>query len=344
MSIRETWIEISESNCIHNYERLKEVTKKEIMPVVKGNAYGHGDTMISKILEEHGAPMLCVFSYDEAIKLEKDGIKTDILIFSNVELSDIEAYHQPNFIYTISSEDWYQKIKGTNLDVRFHIEINTGMNRSGFRNRDVIEAVVSELNVEGIYTHFQSPTNMEKGKLQLEKFEEMIRILNHEFAWVHVGNAPLELVKHETWINSFRVGLGVYGYRVDVDNLKPVLSMYSNIVHKDTAYAGETIGYDHTYDVMETMSFATISIGYADNFDVRNHDVPVWIHDTFYPIVGKVCMNQTMMAVDERIQVGDTVELIGSHRTCDMISKGTGISTYAILSTLSERIERKLAK
>lgn len=341
MSIRETWIEISKSNCIHNYERLKEATEKEVMPVVKGNAYGHGDTVISQILEECGAPMLCVFSYDEAIKLAQDGIETDILIFSNVELKDIKLHHQPNFIYTISSEDWYDKIKNAELDVRFHIEINTGMNRSGFRNLEVIEDVLKNLNVEGIYTHFQSPTNIEKGQLQLEKFKTLVENLEQEFTWVHVGNAPLVLVKGEAWINSFRIGMGLYGYRVDVEGLKPVLSMFSNIVHKDTAYAGETIGYDHTFDVIETMDFATMSIGYADNFDIRNHDVPVWIHSKFYPIVGKVCMNQTMIAVDNTVHVGDTVELIGPHRTCEMISKGTGISIYAILSTLSERINRK---
>ncbi|WZU03082.1 hypothetical protein MGH68_02380 [Erysipelothrix sp. D19-032] len=124
-------------------------------------------------------------------------------------------------------------------------------------------------------------------------------------------------------------------------DLEPILTLNASVTHLDHIQAGETVGYDYTYTASVDEMFATMPIGYADGFDVRNHSVPVSINNHTYPIIGKVCMDQTMIRVDESVKFGDTIQLLGPNRTAKMIHEATGIMPYIQLSTLSDRIERR---
>ncbi|QIK69227.1 alanine racemase [Erysipelothrix sp. HDW6C] len=339
MGFRETWATINLDHLKHNYTTIKEQTQTSVFGVVKANAYGHGDIVIAKELIALGSEIICVSSIDEAIRLSNAGIEHDILIFSYVNRDAIIASTRSNYIYTVPSMAWYEQVSDLNL--RLHVEINTGMNRYGVRHVEDVERILKQGNVEGIYTHFQSPENLEAGNVQLQKFKAIVDALNYDFKWIHVGNAPTPLIVDQAWINGSRLGLGLYGYRVDMPELKPILELYSHICYLEPIEKGETIGYDHTYTVEEDGLYGTMPIGYADNFDIRNKLVPVAIHGKFYPIVGKVCMDQTMIHVDSAVKLGDPVELIGPHRTSKMIHDATGVMTYIQLSTLSDRITRK---
>ncbi len=337
---RETWADIYLNRLENNYKLLTQQSGKEIFGVVKANAYGHGEYEISKKLLEIGCPILCVSSLDEALSLTQQGINSDILIFSYVHPDDIKMYHHENYIYTVPSLDWYESIKGIETKLRLHVEINTGMNRYGIKNYSELANMAKNHSVEGIYTHFQSPVTDDTNREQLQVFKEVYEAYQGELKWVHVGNAPFDLVNDENWINGMRVGLGMYGYRSNTEGLEPVLELKSKITHLDTALVGETIGYDYSYEVKEAIHFATMPIGYADGFDRRQSHAPVWIRDQFYPIIGKICMDQTMIKVDKQCLFYDEIELIGKHRTCAYIEKLTGIIPYIQLSTLSHRIRR----
>lgn len=341
MDGRETIATINLDNLSYNINKIKEVTGKSLFGVVKANAYGHGDVECSRIMIEENLPFICVSSIDEAQRLVEKGILHDILIFSYVDPNFIASNHQEQFVYTIPSIEWFRKVQTLDLDLRLHLEINVGMNRIGIKhNQEIEEILSSEVSLEGIYTHFPSPENLEKGREQLARFEKIVTTSNRDFKWVHVGNAPVSIIKNSSVINGFRMGLAVYGYRVDMPVLKPVLSLHSTILHIDEVEAGESIGYDYTYGVETKELFGTMPIGYADCFDVRNNLVPVYINGRPYSIVGKICMDQTMIRIDEHVCLGDVVELIGEHRTCAQLENITGISKYVLLSTLSERITR----
>lgn len=192
--------------------------------------------------------------------------------------------------------------------------------------------------------HFQRPEVSDLAHKQLAQFRSIVESLKYKPQWVHVGNASVELVKNESWINGVRVGLGLYGYRDDVDNLVPVLSLYTKLTHLQFLNAQETIGYEYSYTVEKAGMYGTMPIGYADGFDMANSNLPVYINNTPYSIVGKICMDQTMIALDNSVKFYDVIELIGINRNLESISSITGKSLYWLLTDIKERIERVYIK
>lgn len=339
MMFRETWAEIDLSALKHNYNRIKNATGVSIFPVVKANAYGHGDIEVSKFLETLDAPLLCVSSIHEAIHLQNNGITTDILIFSYVNPEVILETKSFNFIYTVPNVQWIERVESLGLSLRLHLEYNGGMNRYGIHDLITIQEIGRKHTLEGVYMHFQKAENTLKTKNQLEGFKSIIDNLAQIPQWIHVGNASLEIFKQNPWINGFRVGLGLYGYRDDMD-LTPVLSLYTKVTHIDYLLTNETVGYDYDYHVQDAGYYGTIPIGYADGFVRKNRNLPVWINEKPYTIVGKICMDQTMVQLDDSVDFLDSVELIGKHRTLSSLVDATGFSAYEILTGLSERIKR----
>lgn len=339
--MRSTVATIDLSALVWNYQHLQEFTEKTIFPVVKANAYGHGILEISKEFDAMDVPFLCVSSIDEALVLYEAGIRSDILIFSYVDTHSIEKYHQKQFVYTATSMAWCEAVERLAFQIRYHIEVNVGMNRYGIKPNDLEEIENTQHCIEGIYTHFSSPLSNDTIDAQIARFETVVKNAKLEYRWVHCGNAPLEVMKACEWIHACRVGLGLYGYRHDVKDLKPVLSLSTRIHHVDHLYAGETVGYEETYTAQEDACFASVPLGYGDGFDLRNSGDGLYVNETSYPIIGKVCMDQTMLLVDDCVKIGDRVEIIGVQRTCYDISQYTQISIYVLLTSISTRVKRE---
>lgn len=338
----ETWAEISLDKLNHNYQSLSnQIGDRSVFPVVKANAYGHGMIEMAKAFEQMGAQILCVSAIEEAVKLVESGISVDILIFGRTSNKAIQKYHHPQFIYTISSIAWLNEIE---KPVRLHLEINTGMNRMGIKLKSEIFQVLKNHKVEGIYTHFASNTENQFTQRQLMNFKQIIAEISlSEIKWIHVGNIPLAYLEELPNVNGVRFGLSLYGYHPYLP-LEPVLSLYSKISHIDYLSEGETVGYDYTYIANKDEIFATVPIGYADGFDLRQKLYPVYIKGNAFPIIGKICMDQLMIRGNQSIQVDDTVELIGEHRELDAVSFKTGLTIYEVLSRLPERLQRKYIK
>ena len=337
---RDTFATIDLSKVSQNYKLLEGLSKTKVFGVVKANAYGHGSIELAKHLEALGTPFLCVSSIDEALELIENGIQNDILIFSYVSKQDIIKYHHENFAYTVTSKDWYESIKDLPMTLRLHVEINTGMNRYGIKESDINDLFQGHHIIEGVYTHFNAPSINASTLKQMEEFKKLVTKLEQDVKWIHCGNAPMEFMADNSWINGGRFGLGLYGYRLDCPQLQPVLNLTTKINHIDVLKAGDTLGYDATYTAHDDGIFAAIPIGYGDGFDLRNNTTSVYINDKAYPIVGKVCMDQTMLLIDSDVKFEDSVEIIGPHRTCFMIEKETGMSVYIQLTGLSHRLKR----
>lgn len=336
MNTRETiaYIELNKIN--ENIKILETKTNKTVLPVIKANAYGHGDQEVVDIFQSN-VPFFCVSSMDEALKVETD---KDILIFSYVDPEMIQRYHQENFIYTVTSIAWLESVK--DLKLRLHIAVNLGMNRVGIKNTSQIEKILeSPHKIEGIYVHFPSNSLIEKAKKHLEVFEALVESVEYEFEWIHLGNAPVELIKKAKIVNSARFGLAIFGYRNDVPELKPVLSLYSKIIHIDELKKGDTVGYDYSYTAQQDAHFGLLSIGYADGLDMRNNLLSAYSEGLRLPIIGKICMDQSMLLLDEKSRIGDWVELIGPHRTPFDIQKVCAVTVYQTLSGLRNRIHRE---
>lgn len=338
--VMRSWIDVDLNALSHNYQVLKNQSQKEIFGVVKDNAYGHGIVEIAKHLESLKIPLLCVFSQEEALELRSKGIKTDILVFG---FTPLELIKSNDFIYTLPSMDWFHQSLESNLKLRLHIEVNTGMNRIGLKRLDDLQEVLqSHHTIEGIYTHFASPSNIQAGKQQAETFMNLLDHIDYDFKWIHLGNAPREILVEYPIVNAARFGLGLYGYREGFSQLQPILSFHTNVEFVDQALKGQTIGYDHTYKVEEDLTYGTIPLGYSDGFDMRQALSPLYIDGKFQAVLGKVCMNQTMLELDN--PTISLVEVFGKNRTLEKVSSETGISIYVLLTCLHEKINRNYKK
>lgn len=337
--MRDTVATIALDHLDSNLTQLHKQSNCVVFPVVKANAYGHGMVEIAQYLDGK-VPLICVSSIDEAMQLVEQGIESDILIFSSTDLSDIVESHHEQFIYTVTSLSILESYNQYKDSLRLHIEINTGMNRYGIKPEQLSNLSKTHHQIDGIYTHFNSPLNNEISRSQFEGFHEVLRNLVFDVKWVHVGNASIELIKENPWINAARFGLGLYGYRDDVTGLKPVLSLESKIKHIDYIHKDETLGYDYSFKANEDGYFGSVPIGYGDGFDMSQSQVPFYINGQFMNIIGKICMDQTMVLLDDKVAINDRVEIIGEHRTLQMISEATQISKYVLLTCLSHRIRR----
>ena len=339
MLSRETWAEVSLSTIESNYEHAKkEINDHEILPVLKANAYGHGLNQVSRLFDDIKLPFLCVASLDEAYQLMDAGVEHDILIFSYLDPSFVLKNNRNNLIFTIPSLEWYEKVKGK---ARFHLEINSGMNRMGIKTIEDAKAVMdaSHGDVEGIYTHFSSSVYDEKSVAQAKRFTLIYEALNHKFDYVHAGNISVKLFNELEVFDSMRLGLGLFGYRHDLDT-KPSLKLFTNVIYLTEVEESETVGYNYEYLATKQCRVASIPIGYADGFDKRQKNLEVWINNKAYPLVGGICMDQSMVLVDDSISIGDKVELLGDHRTMKAICDSYDTSAYEVLVAMGPRITR----
>ena len=330
-------VKLNIDNLHHNLNYFKETTQKEVFPVVKANAYGHGDVEIVQALNKMDVKVICVASIDEAKRIVSYTDK-DILIFGYTSLDSIEKDHHPQFIYTWGNDVNYESLTDP---VRFHIEVNTGMNRFGFKDMDSIKKTLkTKHKIEGIYTHFSSSDSSKKEtERQLHIFEEIVHNLNFQFEYIHASNTSGATYVDSDLLNASRVGLGLYGL---IEPLKPVLSLYGKIVHIDTIHKGETVGYNQTFQSQKTMKFGMVPIGYADGLDMRQTTLPIYINQKPFPILGKICMDQMMVAVDDTVRLGDWVEIIGPNRSIKIIADTIGVIPYVVCTGLSERLKKKL--
>lgn len=340
MGSRETKALISLRAILNNYQQIKNQSGKHVLTVLKANAYGHGDIEVAKALENYDKQLMCVSSLDEAIHLRENGVQSEILIFSYVNPCSIHKLEENSFIYTIPNMEWIKEIERLNLKLRLHLEINLGMNRYGLQDINDIKTIASNHKLEGIYFHFQDSKHSKHNIETLKKFKDIVDSLDTKPKCIHVGNASLDLVKNESWINGFRSGLGIYGFREDIKGLVPALTITTKLTHKVFLHKGETVGYDFDYIVPEDGWYGTIPIGYADGFNMDNAHLPVIIGGKEYPIVGKICMDQTMIRIDDTVSFYQDVEILSENRNLKKISAATNRSIYNLLTDISPRIER----
>lgn len=356
MFYRDTWIEVNLDHFRHNLQQLKDVSKKDIICVVKANAYGHGDCQITKEAIAFGCPYIAVSSLDEALHLRHHFQDVAILVLGYVRESDVALAKENNITLTVPSFEWVQTICENNSisGLKVHIKVDTGMNRIGIKKADEIEQAISllkdkEVHVEGIYTHFHSADNKDKTSSlrQRDWFYHTLDTLSHEFSWIHCTNSDATLSIEDTRCNAIRVGLAAYGIACvpTTLSLQPLLSLYTKIVCVKKVNKKETVGYGATYTCLEEEYIATIPIGYGDGFIRNNQGRFICIGNTPYEIVGRVCMDQCMIRLkQDYYPVGTTVELIGEHS--DLESMATQLQTipYEVLCLLSDRIPRVYIK
>jgi alanine racemase len=350
---RDTYAIIRLDYLNENIEYVYNKVKKPMMAIIKANAYGHGYKEVGEALKDNPhISMYGVATLKEAIDLRKIGIEKDILVLGPIPLDDIDIAIQYDISLTMFSIDYLKEIKkyhNNKKPVKVHIKIDTGMNRLGFKNindySEMMKMIDSKIfNIEGIFTHFATadePEKYDEYKKQLSMFYKILD--NQKFKYIHCQNSAAMLYHHEEISNLSRIGIVMYGIDPTGEEnpkLKQVMSLYSKVSMLKIVPKGEKIGYGMTYQTKQDEYIATVPIGYADGIIRANQGRNVYINGKTYPIVGRVCMDQMMVKVDETVKLHDKVEIFGEHISICSMAKDLNTIPYEIPCLISERVER----
>ncbi len=351
---RDTYAKIDLGAIRYNVDVLYDHIKKPMIAIIKANAYGHGYKEVAMTLKDH--PHISLFgvaTLKEAIDLREMGVKQDILVLGAIPLEDLDIAIENNISLTLFSFDYLEDIQkhhqGTK-PVKVHIGVDSGMNRIGFKTRaqfcHALELVNPEcIDVEGVFTHFATAddeTQDDEYEKQLALFKDIIG--NAKFKYIHCDNSAAMMFHHSDFGNLSRIGIAMYGVDprgVENKELKQAMSLYTKVAMIKLVPAGEKIGYGMTYTTTDNEYIATLPIGYADGFIRANQGRDVYINGKYYPVVGRVCMDQCMVKVDENVKTHDDVEIFGSHISLAKMAKEIQTIPYEITCLISPRVERE---
>ncbi len=347
-SYRKTYATINLDALEHNVRTLYNYHQKNLIAVIKANAYGHGDIMVARHLESLGITMCAVATLDEAINLRLNGIEMDILCMGYVEAMDVSLAIEHNITLTLVSLNWIQKLQGYQIDgLRVHLKIDTGMNRLGIKEIDQVYEALEladslKCNVEGIYTHFASsddPMSPQTAK-QYESFNTLLESLHRDFKWIHSANSGAVVNFPTPNCNAVRIGLSLYGYSEYPVDLKPVMTLYASLLDIKSVKAGESVGYGANYIASKDELIGTIGIGYADGIhrDIQGYHCSINGIDCEY--VGRICMDLSLIRLDKKYPIGTLVEIMGDKVNPKDIATYMGTIVYELLAQLNGRIPR----
>jgi alanine racemase len=352
-TFRNTWVDIDLDRMTSNIEIIKKTSEKSIFGVIKANAYGHGDIEIARHLERLSVSYLCVSSLDEAINLRNHDIETPIIVLGYTETEHLSLAIDRRITCVIPSKGWLEEALAQNntLDrLILHIKIDSGMNRVGLKSIDEFKEVLHvadahNLNIEGIYTHLSS-SNIEDGtitKKQIAKFQQFLDSTDKSFKWIHTSNsdAALSLGESDSISNAVRCGIAIYGYSTFEKGLSPVLSMYCGINQIKRLFPGDQVSYAATYTTVSRETIAVLPIGYADGLDRKLQGYEFFVNGVACEVVGRVCMDLTMIRVPDHTTCKDIVEVIGKHGDAARMANYLQTISYEILTSINSRITRR---
>lgn len=353
---RSTYASINLDAIKQNVANAIEFAKKDYaFAVVKANAYGHGVVDISRVALEAGATHLAVATFDEALDLRKEFPKAPILVMGYTEPRFFQEASKYAITVTISNMEQIKVLAKFTDQLKVHFKVNTGMNRLGFSTlseiREAYVAIRYNTNVitEGIFTHFATADMMDIGYYhkQFKLFEEIVDDIGKFFKIIHCQNSAATLYPLEGMekCNAFRLGIAMYGYNPSDEKdasfeLTPALELFSHVSSILNLKKGSKVGYGATYALKADGKVATIPIGYADGIIRASSGRDVMINGKRFPIVGRVCMDQLMILVDDSVALDDKVELIGSSITIGEVSRHLNTIDYETLCLISDRVAR----
>ncbi len=369
---KRSWVEVNLNQIIQNLEIYKKNLKKDaqIMAVIKADAYGHGDAMVARTLSAKGINLFAVSNIDEAVGLRNAGITGEILILGYSSPIYANTLHFLNLTQAIVSAEYAEALARTGYEIKCQFAIDTGMNRIGIPSSDVKAAasIVRKyshmLHVNGIFTHLCVADSIEKydieyTKRQLTLFKNVADELKDlSLPYIHCYNSAgglyhLENDKfNETIGNVVRLGIILYGLKPDVSDslpkgIKPAMTWKSVVSLVKDIEEGESISYGRTFTTKRKSKIATVTTGYADGYNrLLSNKGFVLIKGQKAPIVGRVCMDQTLVDVTDipEIKMGDVVVLMGEsdglNYNADDLAKDLDTIGYEIVCNISKRVQR----
>jgi len=374
---RPVWAEISLTAILHNLRAIRKQVgaSRKILAVVKSNAYGLGAVPVAKALQKAGTEWFGVTCANEGVELREAGIRKRILILTGFWPGEEKRLIQNNLTPTVTRVDDLghlersAKAAGGKSRVRFHLKINTGMNRLGIGADEVDSfarklAECKHIELEGTFTHFASAEDFtaqqtnEQEKVFLACLARL-RALGISPGIVHMANSGAICARPGTWADMVRPGAILYGYYQSFDPpqkkqevmgqvaLQPCLSLRARIISLRNVPVGEGVGYAARFVTKRPSRIAVINAGYADGV-VRALTNRGWalVRGKRVPLVGTISMDLTTLDLTDvpEAVLGDVVTIYGKDGDASIevseVAHEIGTVTSDLLCALGRRVPK----
>jgi alanine racemase len=368
-----TRLRIHLGNIADNLRAIRKTVGAEraLLWVVKADGYGHGAVPLARMAQEQNlVDWLGVATVPEAIELRAAGITLPILKLSPALPDEMAAAIAHDVILTVADRDNADALEGVCRDTggqaKVHLKVDTGLSRTGIAP-DLAGVLAGHvvrhcprLELDGVFTHLSVadvPEQDDFTGLQLSRFAAAVDAVcaaaGYRPRHVHAANSAAILAHEHTWMTMVRAGIIGYGAfpgptAARTVPLAPGLSWLSRVSFVKTIPAGESVSYGRTWTASRPTRVGTVPIGYGDGLSrFLSNRGRFLVNGRSCPIIGRVCMDQTMIDLgpDGDVAVGDEVVVIGSSGdetiTIEEMSETIGTVPYELFCYLTRRVERE---
>jgi alanine racemase len=361
-------IEISRTALIHNLNLFKDSSNHQIIPVLKANAYGHGIQHVAKALENQEVPYIAVDGYFEAVRI-REVSKQPVLIMGAISQENYKNIKYDRFAFVVDSSESIIALGKTGKRIKVHLEINTGMNRYGCSPEKAVELArlisnYKNLELEGIMSHLADSDSVNAKSVEpaAQQFDACVKAILETVAnpkLIHISQSAGSLKAESKYANTIRLGISLYGINPfsprhslhgKLSDLQPVLKLTSKITKIIELKKGDKVSYNYTFTAPKDMRIGVLPLGYHEGVNRALSNMGfVKIGDHFCPIVGRVCMNHTMISLDGiEANMGERVTVYsnepGDRNSIDSVAKRYDLFNYSLLTSLSPDVRRTLVE
>lgn len=370
-AIRPAWVEINLNNFDYNIKQIKEkAAGRELIGVIKADAYGHGSVKCAEVLRENGVKTFAIATLQEAITLREAGAKEEIIMLGltpDMYADTIVDYDiTPVVCDSANARAISDAAAAKGKTVSGLIAVDTGMGRIGYLADDTSYAIedvkkieaLPNFKIKGLFSHMATADAADKtySKEQEAKYNAFYEALTKagiKLPFRTFANSASIMEIPSVYFDAVRPGIILYGCypsdEVDFDQLsiKPVMSVKATIVHLKDVPENFSVGYGRKYISTKPARIATLALGYADGYPrPYSPNAKVIVNGVVCPVAGNICMDQCMVDVSAvpNVKVGDEVIVMGSDGvnsvTADDIAKATGTISYEICCAFGQRLPK----
>lgn len=371
---RWAWVEIDQGALRRNTRAFKNLLGygKRLCCVVKADAYGHGAVQCAKIMHATGADMFAVATVSEGVQLREGGIKSPILVLNEPPIDACDTLLEYQIMPSVYSSEFALAYGERAVEMgcvgKYHMAIETGMNRIGVHFTDVLEFrreidFHRGIECDGVFTHFATADDPDGWdyRLQCTRFSEAVAAMKDagfECGIVHCSNTPASMLDHSMQFDMIRAGIGLYGLQpceksAPIMPLEPVMSVRTRVTRTIHPAMGEGVGYGFTFRVPRArVQVCTIPVGYADGLSrTLSNKMDVLYRGQRIRQVGNICMDQCMVAIQQtparqmpEAEVGDLITIVGKDGdaviSMDEMARLRGTINYEVACGFGMRLEK----
>jgi alanine racemase len=358
-----TWAEINLSALRHNILEIRKKTRgREIIPVIKAGAYGHGAYECCKYLsEELEINNFGLARVIEGAALRRAGLTGVSLIilsgFFKGEIADIIKYSLEPSVF-LENELKLLNLAAAAADkiISVHLKINTGMNRLGIKPEEApgffkLIKKYKNINLRSVYTHFAN-ADLKNDAMTKKQAARLLQVKKSTPAGVffHAASSAAAARYPDTYFDAVRPGIAIYG-SLDAEflksslNLKPVMTLKSRVINVLTLEKGESVSYAGLYRAKRRETIAIVAIGYGDGFPRSlTNKWHVMIKGKKAPCIGRVCMDLIAVKPPAGVKTGDEVLILGKDKNgaikVEDMAAAAGTISYEIFTGINARVKR----